>query len=151
MIASIIRIARRLRRSGDGVAAIEFCLTLPILLMLTFGAYDVSRMIAARIDYQQAVTETAGLAIAQPPRSNDFGYLIAAAADAADVAPGNVAITRELRCNRVVTSAVTCPSVSDERAWYVSITINANYVPFWTHFAIRRTVPLRVSRTVRVQ
>ena len=144
-------LARDLRRCRDGVAAIEFCLTLPILRLLTFGAFDVSRMIAARIDYQQAVTETAGLAIAQPPRSNNFDYLISAATAAAHVPAGSVAIARELRCSGAVTSAVTCPSVSDERAWYVSITISANYVPFWSHFAIRRTVPLRVSRTVRVQ
>jgi len=140
-----------LRRSNCGVAAVEFCLTLPALLLMTAVAYDVSRLISTRMDYQQALTEGAGLAIAQPPQGSNFGYIVNAVAAAAGVSPSNVAVTRQLRCNGTVVAAVSCPSTSDERAWFVSITVNGSYVPFWTHFTMKESTPITITRTVRVQ
>lgn len=136
----------------DGVAAIEFCLTLPIVLALTFGVYDVSRMISARIDYQQAVSEGAGLAIAQPPQIST-APIAAAVAAAANVPAGQVAVGVELRCNDVAMPAGTqaCASPADERARFVSISVSGDFVPTWTHFALDRTIEMQVSRTVRVQ
>jgi Flp pilus assembly protein TadG len=136
----------------DGVAAIEFCLTLPIMLALTFGVYDVSRMISARIDFQQAVSEGAGLAIAQPPQIT-IAPIVAAVASAADVPASQVAVSVELRCNDVAmpTGSVTCASPDDERARFVNIAVSGTFVPTWTHFAVDRAIDMRVSRTVRVQ
>ena len=136
----------------DGVAAIEFCLTLPIVLALTFGVYDVSRMISARIDFQQAVSEGAGLAIAQPPQIN-VAPIVAAVAAAAKVPSSQVAVGVELRCNDVAMPAGTqaCANVADERARFVSISVSGSYVPTWTHFALDRTIEMQVNRTVRVQ
>lgn len=147
-LASLRSIACR----EEGVAAIEFCLTLPLLLALTLGVYDVSRLIAARLDYQQAVTEAAGLAIAQPPQ-NDLSYLVNAVAAAAKVPTSKVSVSRQLRCNGVAmpTTAQTCASTSDERAWFVSISVEGRYVPFSTHFALDHVIDMRVARTVRVQ
>ena len=136
----------------DGVAAIEFCLTLPIVLALTFGVYDVSRMISARIDYQQAVSEGAGLAIAQPPQITT-APIVAAVASAAKVPTSQVSVGVELRCNDVTMPAGTtaCASADDERARFVNISVRADFVPTWTHFALDRTINMRVTRTVRVQ
>lgn len=146
---------RRLAGIGardDGVAAIEFCLTLPILLMMTAGAYDVSRLIAARIDYQQAVTEAAGLAIAQPPQ-NDLTYLVNATAAAAKVPTSKVSVSKRLRCNDVLmpVGSTTCASTADERAWYVNIGVVGTYTPFWSHFQVNQPVTINITRTVRVQ
>lgn len=149
---SMLRKLAQIGRRDDGVAAIEFCLTMPILLMMSAGAYDVSRLIAARIDYQQAVTEGAGLAIAQPPQ-NDFNYLINAVAAAAKVPTSKVSVSRRLRCNDVLmpVGSTGCASTADERAWYVNIGVQGSYVPFWTHFAVDGAIPINITRTVRVQ
>lgn len=136
----------------DGVAAIEFCLTLPIMLALTFGVYDVSRMISARLDFQQAVTEGAGLAIAQPPQITT-APIAAAVASAAKVPLSQVAVSVRLRCNDVemAVGTLTCASPDDERARFVNISVRGAFVPTWTHFALDRTINMRVARTVRVQ
>lgn len=136
----------------DGVAAIEFCLTLPIMLALTFGVYDVSRMISARLDFQQAVTEGAGLAIAQPPQITT-APIAAAVASAAKVPLSQVAVSVRLRCNDVemAVGTLTCASPDDERARFVNISVRGSFVPTWTHFALDRTINMRVARTVRVQ
>lgn len=143
---------RSLLRRDDGVAAIEFCLSLPIMLALTFGVYDVSRMISGRIDLQQAVTEGAGLAIAQPAHVST-GQIRTAVATAAGVPASQVAVTMQLRCNDVVMPSGTtgCASSSEERARFVSISVRGNFVPTWTHFAVDRTISMQVTRTVRVQ
>jgi Flp pilus assembly protein TadG len=146
------RSLKSLGRRDDGVAAIEFCLSLPLMLALTFGVYDVSRMISGRIDLQQAVSEGAGLAIAQPANATT-GRIRTAVATAAGLPESRVTVSMELRCNDVVMPSGTtgCASASEERARFVSITINGNFVPTWTHFAVDRTVAMQVNRTVRVQ
>lgn len=144
-------LARRIARAQEGVAAIEFCLTLPILLMMTVGAYDISQMIATRMDYQQALTEVAGLAIAQPPQGESYGYLKNAAATAAKVDAEKITITSDYRCNNASVTGSTCPNATDERALYVSITVTGNYTPKWQHFGIDASVPMTITRTVRVQ
>lgn len=137
-------------RREDGVAAIEFCLVLPMLLLMTVGAYDVSRLIAARMDYQQALSEAAGLAMAQPPQdTNDT--LINAVAAAASVPATSVTVTRETRCNNVPVTTAACPNPSDERSRFFSITVRGSFRPMWTHFAIKTTVPITINRTIRYQ
>lgn len=141
----------RLGRSERGVAALEFCIVLPVLLLLLLGTYDVSRLIARRVDLQQAVTETAGLAIARPPRDGEsLDYLRDAAAEAAGVPPGNVTLGRQVRCNNVVADTPACPSQGDF-ALYVSISISSVYTPSWRHFSVQGNVPMNVSRTMRIR
>lgn len=146
---AVPKILRRLKASERGVAAIEFCLTLPVLLALTFGAYDVSRMVAKRIDYQQALTEAAGLAIAFPPQGS-VDYLVNAAAAAASVPATSVVVTRRVECNGTLVTTATCGDPTQEQAIYVSFRISATYVPSFSHFSVDASVPMTVTRTVRV-
>jgi|GEM_PF-7131650 len=140
-----------LRRSERGVAALEFCIVLPVLLLLLLGTFDVSRLIARRVDLQQAVTETVGLAIAQPPQDGqNLAYLQNAAAAAAGVPASNVTVVRQARCNNVVANTLACPNQS-QFALYVSITISGTYTPNWRHFGVSATVPMVVSRTLRIR
>lgn len=139
----------RLWRNQRGVAAIEFCLTLPVLLALTVGAFDVSRLIAARIDYQQALTEVAGLAIAQPPQGS-LTDIINATVAAANVPSSAVTVTRRVECNGILVTTSTCADPTQEQAIFVSIQVAATYVPTFTHFGLDANVPMRITRTVRV-
>jgi Flp pilus assembly protein TadG len=139
-----------LLRRENGVAAIEFCLTLPLMLVLTFGVYDVSRMISARIDLQQAASEGAGMAIAQPSLATT-GQIKTAVMAAAGVPASQVTVTHQLRCDDVDVPAGTVCSASAERVRFVNISVRGSFVPTWTHFAVDETVNMEVVRTVRVQ
>lgn len=151
-MTTVYRGLRSLLRREDGVAAIEFCLSLPVMLALTLGAYDVSRLISGRIDLQQAVTEGAGLAIAQPAHVTT-GQIRTAVAAAAGLPTSRVTVTMQFRCDDVVmpTGTSGCANAAAERARFVSISVSGNFVPTWTHFAIDSTVAMQVTRTVRVQ
>ena len=134
-----------------GVAAIEFGLTLPILLAMTLGVYDASQLIARRIDYQQALTEAAGLAIAQPAQAIKYDYMKSMIASAASLPVSAVSVTSEMRCDGVVVTGLMCPENGDERALYVRMSISATYVPTWSFFAAGRSLPISITRVVRVQ
>lgn len=142
---------RGLRRCDRGVAALEFCLTLPILMALTFGAYDVSRLVEQRIDYQQALAEAGGLAIAQPALSINYDYMKSVIAEAADVPTTAVSVTRELQCDGVVVTTLICPESGDQRAIFVTMSVSGIFEPSWRHFSVDRDVPVRVTRVIRVQ
>lgn len=131
-----------------GLAVIELAMTLPVLTMLSIGAFDVSRMIATQIDYQQAAAEVASLAIARPPQS-DTAYLKTAAAAASGLNEADITVTTKITCNGVDSNA-NCAS-GQEQARYVTLTMNGQYVPVWTHFGIDDTVNLTVTRVVRYQ
>src|SRR3546814_14763109 len=70
------------------------------LTMLSIGAFDVSRMIATQIDYQQAAAEVASLAIARPPQS-DTAYLKTAAASASGLDEEDITVTTKITCDGV--------------------------------------------------
>ena len=61
---------RRLARDAKGIALIEFALSLPIIMALTFGAIDVARLVINRLTLQQASAEVASLIIVRPPEDD---------------------------------------------------------------------------------
>lgn len=141
----------RLRTDERGLAAAEFGVVVPVLLFLTAGVADVSQMVARTIDLQQAAVQTAGLAMAQP-QPNDVAELNTIAAQAAGLPAASVLVAASLTCDGVaqVKADGSCPT-GQQQARYVLITFNASYVPSWRHFGISATVPIRVSRQVRMQ
>lgn len=139
---------RALIADRRGTAAVELAMTLPILTLLSIGAFDISRMIATRIDYQQAAAEVASLAVARPPQG-DTTYLKNAAASASGLDASKITVTTKLECNGT-TSNSECSS-GQEQARFVTMTFNGQYTPVWTHFGVENTVNMTVSKTIRYQ
>mgnify|MGYP003582361488 FL=1 len=135
--------------NARGVAVIELAMTLPLLAMLSIGAFDVSRMIAKRLDYQQAAAEVATLAIAKPPQT-DTAYLKTAAATASGLDPSQITVTLSMTCNGAASTNAAC-GAGEEQARYVTLTLNGQYVPVWTHFGVSQTVNMTVTRKMRYQ
>ena len=89
----------RILRSDGGFGAMELALVLPILMLLLLGMVDVSRMVATKIDLEQASQRATDFALAKRPSSSDASYLVAEAAAAANVSPDKVSVTLFLTCN----------------------------------------------------
>src|SRR3546814_409238 len=89
---------RTLIADHRGLAAIELAFTLPVLTLLSLGAFDISRMLSTQIEYQQAAAEVASLAIARPPQS-DTSYLKTVAAAASGLPESQVTAVLSLTCN----------------------------------------------------
>jgi Flp pilus assembly protein TadG len=139
---------RALLADREGLAAIELAFTLPVLTFLSLGAFDVSRMLSTQLDYQQAAAEVASLALARPPQS-DTTYLKDAAMTASGLASDKVTVATSLTCNGTASNS-SC-TTGQEQARYVTVTLNGQYVPLWTHFGVNNTINLTISRKVRYQ
>ena len=67
---SFSSLAGRLRRDNSGVALVEMALSMPLLMLLCLGMIDVSRLVAAKIDLEQAAQRTTDYVLAVRPTSN---------------------------------------------------------------------------------
>src|SRR3546814_8016947 len=94
-------------------------------------------MLSAQIDYQQAAAEVASLALARPPQS-DTAYLKQAAMSASGLTEDKVTVATSLTCNGTASNS-NCAS-GQEQARYVTVTLNGQYAPPWTHLGVSKTV-----------
>ena len=141
----------RLKRDSRGLAAMELGLALPVLTALGVGAIVGTRMVAQRIDYQQAAAEVASLALARAPASTgDTAYLKSAVVAASGLSGDKVTVSMTLTCDGTLSASSTCAS-SQEQARFVSLRLAGSYTPLWTAFGVGGPVPMVVTRTVRIQ
>ena len=127
----------RFVRDERGVSAVELGVSLPILVMLTVGAVDVSNLVSARLDLEQAAQRTTDLALASHPKSSDGAYLLAEAAAASGQPTRNIAVEIFLECDgeREASYAATCDD-TEERARFASVTISTDYEPIFNYRAL---------------
>lgn len=114
-----------LRADKRGTGAMELSLVLPILMLLVVGMVDISRMVAARIDTEQAAQRATDFALAIRPNGNNGTYIRNEAANAAGVPSSDVTVDIFLECNgtRQGSFTGTCSSGQD-RARFVSVSID---------------------------
>lgn len=121
---SILKIARSLKRDEQGVALVEMAMSIPLLMLLCLGMIDISRLIAAKIDLEQAAQRTTDFVLAKRPTDGKTTKYIAEAASAADVPTSQVTFQFFLECDGVRANAVTDECLDGEttaRFAYVSI------------------------------
>ena len=90
---------RALFHDRSGVGAMELGIALPFLLLVGLGMLDASRMIAAKIDYEQIAQRTTDLALARRPNGTDTAYLKAEATSDDAIDEEDVTITIYLECD----------------------------------------------------
>lgn len=128
-----------LARDERGLSAVELGISLPILVMLTVGAVDVSNLVSARLDLEQAAQRTTDLALASHPRSSNGAYLVADAAGASGQPTSNIVVEIFLECDgeRQESFATACDP-GEERARFASVSISADYQPTFDYRALAR-------------
>lgn len=99
MLTAIARPIRRLFQNREGFGALELGLALPFLLLTALGMMDASRMIATKIDYEQAAQRATDLALAKRPNSTNGSYLKTEAASAAGLTTSKVSVDIFLECS----------------------------------------------------
>ncbi len=128
----------RLIRNQDGMAFIELAMVLPVLMVLLLGAIDMSRLISARMDMEQAAQRVTDYALSVRPTNGDTSYLVTEAIAASGLAAENVTAQIFLVCNGVRSNNFNGGCASGEAsARYVSISIRDDVDPFfdWTALA----------------
>lgn len=129
---------RSLLANQAGLAAVELAAVLPILMLLLLGMLDVSRIIALRLDMEQAAQRTTDLSLAVRPRSDDGTYLREEAMSVAGVPAAGVTVDLFLECNgaRHTTYTGSCgPGQTPAR--FVSVAVTKPFEPLfdWAELA----------------
>lgn len=123
----------RLDRDERGSSIIEVGFLLPILLLLSLGAMDMSLAFAAKLDLEQAAQRTSDLALGKIPKNSlDTVYLKNEAVAAAQVQSTDVTINLFLECDSVKQSTFSaeCPT-GKPTARFVEVVIRRQYVPLF--------------------
>jgi hypothetical protein len=143
-----------LARDERGTSLIEFGFLAPFLALLAMGVIDLSRGLAERFAMQQAVNRGLELIQARPAVAQagandvDYAFVKNEAADAADVEPEQVTLTRWLECDGVDMGNVngTCDP-GEEQARYLRIRIDKEFdADFYFD-----TIPMSAAGTLRTQ
>lgn len=120
-----MKILKHILRDNRGTGAMELALILPVLMLLTVGMVDISRVVAARIDAEQAAQRGTDFALAVRPTSANGTYIRNEAATAAGVPTSDVTVEIFLECNGTKQSSFTsiCSHTQDQ-ARFVSVAVD---------------------------
>lgn len=137
-----------LRRDQRGTMVIETAIVAPVLVLMSLGAYDVSRLLAKQSELDAIAEQGAGIALASKPdtsakRSTLQQILVASSG----LSSSDVTVTEAYRCNSAtafVTSSSSCSSgvVSN----FVRISLTTTLTPTWTQFGVGSPITYRVNR-----
>lgn len=98
---------QRLIRDQNGVGFVELSMVAPLLALLFLGMIDLSKVVAARIDMEQAAQRTTDYALGKRPPNGNTSYLVSEAVNASGQGSGDVTVRLILECNGVAQSNYT--------------------------------------------
>lgn len=153
MMAAHARMARSLLRDARGSMAIETAFVVPILVMLSVGAFEASSMIARQTELQTAADEAAQIALVSPPNeAAEQTKLVEVIQASTGLTAQQVSVARKYRCSTdegLVDDATTCDE-DEPVTGYVQIDMTDSYEPIWTEIGIGSGIDYNVTRTVLV-
>lgn len=153
MMAAHARMARSLLRDARGSMAIETAFVVPILVMLSVGAFEASSMIARQTELQTAADEAAQIALVSPPNeAAEQTKLVEVIQASTGLTTQQVSVARKYRCSTdeaLVDDATTCDE-DEPVTGYVQIDMTDSYEPIWTEIGIGSGIDYNVTRTVLV-
>lgn len=137
MAQSFARILARIARDQRGTSFIELAFLMPVLLLLLLGSVDMSRMISARMDLEQAAQRTTDFALSSRPNGSDTSYLVAEAVAASGLTADDVTVELFLECNgeKQANFDAGCPG-GNIRSRYVTVSIQDSVDPMFDWSAI---------------
>jgi len=150
MAKSLGRIARETR----GSMAIETALVAPVLVMLSVGSFEVSRMVSRQQELQNGVEEAQAIALAaNMGAETNTQQLATILKDSLGLYTSQVTVTKLYRCNNQSTltaTATACSGSSDVLSSYVKIQLRDSFQPIWSKIGVKRGFNYNVTRMVQL-
>lgn len=136
-----------------GTAVIEMAIIAPVLVLLTLGSFDVSRMISRQNELQSGAAQAEAIALAaNAGASTDTVALKALLMSSLKLGKDQVEIVKLYRCgtnSSLVTAGTNC-GANVVVSSYVRIRLQDAYTPMWTHFGFAKKFNFNVLRTVQL-
>jgi Flp pilus assembly protein TadG len=143
-----------LKRDERGAVLIETALITPVLLIMSIGAYDVSRGVARQTELQEVAAEFAAIAMARETVGvAELEQMKEIAAASAGVDEDAVTVSENIKCGTAPELYVATHECLDdeEQSRILTIEVEATYTPTWTSFGMGEPLNLNVTRTVQIQ
>jgi hypothetical protein len=142
---------RRLARESRGTMAIETAIIAPVLLVMSLGAFEGSRMVARQSELQSAAAEAGAIIMAKSPTTQAEIDTIEDVIEASSGLPdAKVTLSLRYRCGTdadYVDDSTTCP---DEVSSFIRIQMNDTYVPQFSGFGLGDSFDYNIDRLVQV-
>ena len=139
MMARLLPSFGRLRRDRAGSSAVEIALMAPMLCAMMFGAMDIANGFAMKLSLEQAAGRAAELVIAPGTVSPTYTNLSTEVATAYGRPYSQLVVDNWLECDaaRQIDFEGSC-ATGQRTARYVSISITAEYVPYFNFLGLLR-------------
>lgn len=134
-----------------GAMAIETAFILPILIVMSLGGFETSRIISRQFELQSVAGEAEIIAMAAAAGAETSADKVKKILMAsADVSEGQIKVSRFYRCDASETTVSSSESCEEDAVVtsYISIAITDSYDPIWTDFGVGEKVDMQVERTV---
>ena len=146
---------RRIAGDHAGSMAIETALVAPVLVMMSVGSFEVSRMVSRQQELQNGVEEAQAIALAaNMGAETNTQQLATILKDSLSLTTSQVTVTKMYRCNHSTTVSTTVPSGcdddSDKLSTYVKIQLHDTFTPIWSKIGVKRAVNYNVTRMVEL-
>ncbi|WP_088310864.1 TadE/TadG family type IV pilus assembly protein [Novosphingobium sp. B 225] len=146
------RLLQRLRTDQRGTMAIETALVAPMLMALSMGAYEASRIYARQTELQTAIAEAGDVAIAIKVDTDlERSKLRARIKSSTGLSDADVTIANSYRCGTTATTvsqASTCGSAAVTT--YLEIHVTDTLTPMWTNLGFGSTINFNLRRLLLV-
>ena len=153
MMFSLPNLIRGIRGNARGSVVIETAIVAPVLVLLSLGTFDVSRMVARQHELQTGATDLEGivLAVVKGP-GTDTTTIRSALSTSLNLPLSNVTVVKVYRCGSgtSMVSAISACSDPADVSTYVQITLSDSYTPVWTQFGVGGPLNYNLIRTVQI-
>lgn len=145
------RLFARLRTDSKGAVLIETAIVGPVLIIMSFGAFEVGSMVARYSELVGSVAEAQSMVLAsEPDTQQERDQLEDLIADSTGLPVEKIAVEPVFRCNGAedyVTEYASC-SAGDRVSSLVKIQVADTYTPLWTKFGVSKPLEYQVDRYI---
>ncbi len=153
MMIRLSAFVRKLAASARGTVVIETAIVAPVLILLSLGTFDVSRMVARQHELQTGATDLEGIVLAVAKGAGtDVTTIRNALSTSLNLPLSKVTVVKVFRCGTTtaMVSATSACSDPDDTSIYVKVTLTDTYTPIWTKFGVGTPMNYNLVRTVQV-
>lgn len=145
------RIFEALIARTDGTALIETAIVAPVLIMMSIGVFETSRMVARQSELQSTAEQATEIALATvPDTQSELDKVKAKMMESSGLGAARITLQFKYRCG-TGTLDTTMPSCSDDSLnTYIAMSISDEYQPVWTEWGVSRSFEFHVDRTVQI-
>lgn len=142
---------RRLASCKRGTTLIETAILAPVLIMMSIGAFEISRMVARQSELQSSAEQATEIALAVVPDTpQERAAIKAKLMESSGLGAARVDVDPKYRCGSgaVVSAPPTCSD--DSLNSYIFISLSDEYQPVWTEWGFAQSFEYHVTRTVQI-